>query len=180
MGGVIFLCNGRHRFFPPEQILKNKHNDPFLTAALEKLQGLHRSRITADDILDRSKASGLTKWLTFGQTIWFIVQFVARPVQGLALTELEVITLAYCVLNGATFWLWKDKPLDVQCPIVIELGTTPSNVVPPPPSSTFPSQSILQAQLSSRRHWDWQPESLAQILMEWLSKIWQFLDQGLW
>jgi hypothetical protein len=162
--------------------LNNKHNDPLLAAALEKLQGLHRSRITADDILDRSKASGLTKWLTFGQTIWFIVQFVARPVQGLALTELEVVTLSYCALNWVTFWLWKDKPLDVQCPIVIELDiedSTIPNVVTCTPS-TFPSQSRTRAQPSSRRHWDWEPESLAQIVMEWIRKLRRFCDQGLW
>jgi hypothetical protein len=177
MGGVIFFYNGRHRFLPPEQILNNERNDPLLTAALEKLQGLHRSHITADDILDRSKASGLTKWLTFGQTIWFILQFVARLIRGLALTELEVITLSYCSMNGVMFWLWKDKPLDVQCPLVIELdiedSTIASNVVTRTPSpSTLSSQPRPQAQVSSR--------SPAQIVMEWIQKFWRFSDQGLW
>jgi hypothetical protein len=39
----------------------------------------------------------------------------------LALTELEVVTLAYAVLNGITYFFWWDKPLDVQSPVVLHL-----------------------------------------------------------
>lgn len=49
---------------------------------------------------------------------------VARAVQGLAITELEIITLAYTALNGVMCFFWWDKPLDVQRPVLIGLNGT--------------------------------------------------------
>ena len=111
MGGFIFLCDQQYRFLPPEGILHpaqagNDHTDaPLFHSALEKLRDLRRAHITKSDILGRSKASGITKFLTMGQTTWFIVQTIARLVQGLTLTELEVITLSYAALHGVTSYL---------------------------------------------------------------------------
>jgi hypothetical protein len=42
----------------------------------------------------------------------------------LAVTELEIVTLAYAALNGVMCFFWWKKPLDVQCPVLIELNGT--------------------------------------------------------
>jgi hypothetical protein len=47
----------------------------------------------------------------------FLLQCAARGSQRLALTELELATAAFALLNVITYAMWWDKPLDVQCPI---------------------------------------------------------------
>ncbi|KAJ2915387.1 hypothetical protein MD484_g5026, partial [Candolleomyces efflorescens] len=121
MGGFIFLYDKQYRFLPPEGILSSDGEGDLYGKALKKLQGLPQSHITRSDILGRSKAGGITKLLTLGQTTWFIVQVIARLIERLSLTELEVITLSYAALHGATSYLWWGKPLDVESPIIIPL-----------------------------------------------------------
>jgi hypothetical protein len=75
--------------------------------------------ITRKEILDRSKGDALTKGLVLFQTSWFILQIIARAIKHLPITELEIATLAFAALNGATYALWWHKPLDVECPIIV-------------------------------------------------------------
>lgn len=70
--------------------------------------------LTKEDIEDKSKSDALAKGLVIIQTLWFIIQCIARGVQGLSITELEIVTLAFCSLNGAMYFFWWHKPLDVQ------------------------------------------------------------------
>jgi len=65
------------------------------------------------DICDRSKGDALFKLIAVLQMSWFIIQCVARGKQQLALTELELVTLALASLNVATFAIWWHKPLGV-------------------------------------------------------------------
>ncbi|EEB99729.1 hypothetical protein MPER_00523, partial [Moniliophthora perniciosa FA553] len=44
---------------------------------------------------------------------------VARAVTGLAITELEIATVAFALLNFTTYFLWWNKPLSVQYPIQV-------------------------------------------------------------
>ncbi|KAF8169395.1 hypothetical protein BJ912DRAFT_1067185 [Pholiota molesta] len=76
--------------------------------------------VTEEEIQDRSKGDWLSKGLVVGQTAWFIAQFVARLVQGLTVTELELVTLAFAALNGFMYFFWWNKPLDVRSPIAIK------------------------------------------------------------
>ena len=52
------------------------------------------------------KGDVLSKLIAFLQTSWFIIQAIARRQQGLALTELELVTLTLASLNAATFVIW--------------------------------------------------------------------------
>ncbi|KAF7318760.1 hypothetical protein HMN09_00388300 [Mycena chlorophos] len=73
-------------------------------------------------IQDKSKGDALSKGVALFQGLWFITQCIARTAQGLPLTELEVATLAFAVVNVFIWALWWHKPLDVQEPIVIPLS----------------------------------------------------------
>jgi len=75
--------------------------------------------ITEEDIEDRSKGDVLFKLIAILQTSWFIIQCIARGQQRLALTELELVTLALASLNAVTFAIWWHKPLGVQKPVKI-------------------------------------------------------------
>ncbi|KAF7369962.1 hypothetical protein MSAN_00626000 [Mycena sanguinolenta] len=52
-------------------------------------------------------------------SLWFILQTLARAHQRLAVTQLEVATLAFAVVNIFIWLLWWNKSLDIQRPIVV-------------------------------------------------------------
>src|SRR6266545_248598 len=80
-------------------------------------------KISEEDIKDRSKGDFLSKLIAIVQTTWFILQCVARGQQRLALTELELVTLALASLNAITYTFWWHKPLGVQEPMRIYFET---------------------------------------------------------
>ena len=77
--------------------------------------------VTVEEIEDRSKADGFSKTISLGQTLWFIGQCIARGAQHLDLTLVELLTLSLAVLNGLMYFLWWNKPLDVRCPVRVNL-----------------------------------------------------------
>ncbi|TDL16980.1 hypothetical protein BD410DRAFT_754858 [Rickenella mellea] len=80
-------------------------------------------KITEKEIKDRSKGDALSKGFVLIQTGWFALQCIARGPDHLPITELEVVTLAFAVLSLATYALWWNKPLDVQCPVPVHLSS---------------------------------------------------------
>ncbi|KIK66927.1 hypothetical protein GYMLUDRAFT_914734 [Collybiopsis luxurians FD-317 M1] len=77
--------------------------------------------LSSSQIMDRSKGDAITKTLVLFQTSWFVMQIVSRAIQHLPITELELTTLAFALLNFLTYMLWWKKPLDVRHPILITL-----------------------------------------------------------
>ncbi|THV00499.1 hypothetical protein K435DRAFT_657092, partial [Dendrothele bispora CBS 962.96] len=75
--------------------------------------------ITEDEITARSKTDFLTKLLAVIQTTWFILQCIARVTEGLVVTDLEIVTVAFALLNIATYVLWWNKPQRVRYPVKI-------------------------------------------------------------
>jgi hypothetical protein len=84
-------------------------------------------RITEKEINDKSKCDGLSKALVILQTTWFAIQCIARGVQRLPITELELVTLVFVTLNLATYVLWWNKPLNAQCAVPVVLKRTISD-----------------------------------------------------
>jgi hypothetical protein len=75
-------------------------------------------RISEDEILGNlSHSDSITKIIAVVQTIWFLMQVGARAMEGLAITELEIITVGFAVLNFGTYFLWWNKPLRVRYPV---------------------------------------------------------------
>ncbi|KAJ7257611.1 hypothetical protein C8J57DRAFT_1472584 [Mycena rebaudengoi] len=75
--------------------------------------------VDVEDIKDKSKGDALSKGVAFAQGAWFITQCFARLAQNLPVSELEVATLAFAVVNVFIWLLWWNKPLDVQRPIMV-------------------------------------------------------------
>ena len=88
---------------------------------LSKAGKIEWPTITKEEIADRSKGDYLSKTIVLFQTTWFVGQCIARGAYGLALTELEVVTIAFASLTGVFYYLWWDKPLDVRCSIPVHL-----------------------------------------------------------
>ncbi|KAF5317995.1 hypothetical protein D9619_012265 [Psilocybe cf. subviscida] len=80
---------------------------------------------TVGEIRDKSKGDGLSKALVVGQTAWFVAQCIARWAMGLAVTEAELVTLAFAALNGVIYFLWWHKPQDVR--YAIQVGGPPGS-----------------------------------------------------
>ena len=72
-------------------------------------------------IKDHSKDDGVSKALVIIQTTWFVMQCIARRAEGLAITQLELVTVGFAVLNGMMYYLWWNKPLNVQSTIPVYL-----------------------------------------------------------
>ncbi|KAF9533542.1 hypothetical protein CPB83DRAFT_845455 [Crepidotus variabilis] len=85
--------------------------------------------VTVQEIQDKSKSDFLSKALGVAQTTWFIAQCVARGVQGLGLTEMELLTVALAALNGFIYFFWWSKPMDVRSPILVHLKPCQSHAI---------------------------------------------------
>jgi hypothetical protein len=72
---------------------------------------------TEQELQNQSKSDGLAKTLVLLQTLWFVAQCIARHVEKLPTTELEIVTLAYTAIYVGIFIAWWDKPRNVDCPI---------------------------------------------------------------
>ncbi|KDQ60380.1 hypothetical protein JAAARDRAFT_126241, partial [Jaapia argillacea MUCL 33604] len=98
-------------------IVKGCHDEPVEILLPDRLLDLDEDEfpmLTAEMILDRSKRDTLSKALAILQTAWFILQFAARSHKGLQTTQLEYATLAFTVINFATYGFWWSKPTDVH------------------------------------------------------------------
>ena len=76
-----------------------------------------------DEIKDKSKGDALSKAIVLVQVAWFVVQCIARRIQHLPITELEIMTLAYTAVNAAIYGFWWYKPLSVRCPVRVVAGS---------------------------------------------------------
>ncbi|KAF8998938.1 hypothetical protein BDQ17DRAFT_1543830 [Cyathus striatus] len=85
--------------------------------------------ITEAEIQDKSKADGLSKIILIIQTLWFVIQCVGRYAQGLALTQLEVATLAVISSTFMLCIIWWHKPLDVRHPIYLDSVMTSQVII---------------------------------------------------
>lgn len=74
-----------------------------------------------DDINDRTRGDILSKSIAVLQATWFVVQCIARGIQQLALTELELTTLGFCSVSLVTYIFWWYKPLDAKTQIRVYL-----------------------------------------------------------
>ena len=72
---------------------------------------------TEDEIKDKGKSDWLAKSLVLLQTSWFVMQCIARAVEHLPVTHLEIVTLAYAAMNLVIYIFWWNKPLNVNRPV---------------------------------------------------------------
>lgn len=97
-----------------ESELRPVYYDPQAIYHLVSTQQLDMREIPSEaDIQDKGKADALIKIVAMIQVFGFTFQCIARAIQRLPLTTLEISTLAYvpCALSIQCFW-WK-KPCDV-------------------------------------------------------------------
>ncbi|KZP34107.1 hypothetical protein FIBSPDRAFT_1035948 [Athelia psychrophila] len=141
MGGFYYLDPGR----PPRPL------SPVEVAACITDGSLELPK--ESDISDKSKGDALSKFFALLQTIWFVVQSIARPLQKLPLTKLEIATLAYTSINVAMYGFWWYKPLGVSRPVrVRRFNADPATTTTTTESTTLfkKLETLLKAVMGSQ------------------------------
>ncbi|KAJ9602090.1 hypothetical protein H2200_013450 [Cladophialophora chaetospira] len=106
--------------------LQDKTGRTFLVSAkhinyLVRQKYIALPSITPLEINDRSKSDSLAKFLAIMQVGWLAVQVVARTIQNLETTLLEITTLSFIVCTIGTFIAWFRKPYDVQTFVLLNM-----------------------------------------------------------
>ncbi|KAK1751525.1 hypothetical protein QBC47DRAFT_392014 [Echria macrotheca] len=70
--------------------------------------------LSENEIMDRSKSDAFTKLFALAQSVWLITQSIARAVNGLAITELELVTVSFVTCAAVMYALWWNKPFDAE------------------------------------------------------------------
>lgn len=83
----------------------------------------------------RSKSDALSKGVAILQLAWFVLQLVARWIQNLPTTLLEIDTLAVVSLACISYCLWWNKPKDVRRPYRVYWNNRDKR--PPPTTFTY-------------------------------------------
>ncbi|KAF9543987.1 hypothetical protein CPC08DRAFT_700419 [Agrocybe pediades] len=73
------------------------------------------------DIDDLSKTSVLARAIVTVQVLWFALQCIARHIENLPITKLELTTAALAAVNGALYLCWADKPFEPTSTISIPI-----------------------------------------------------------
>ena len=81
---------------------------------------------TEEEIKDKGKSDWLAKSLVLLQTSWFVMQCIARAIEHLPVTHLEIVTLAYAAMNFVIYIFWWNKPLNVNWPVRVFRKSEPS------------------------------------------------------
>ncbi len=76
--------------------------------------------ISEDQIKDKSKADGLKKTLVCAQALWFCIQCAGRLAGSLPVSLLELNTVGHAICTLLIYFLWWDKPLEVEEPTLIQ------------------------------------------------------------
>jgi hypothetical protein len=123
MGGIVFKDpkNREVGFKEPGvwKLEKRPAGPPERSWTDEDIQNFFALRLSEDAIADKSKASALAKTLVVMQVLWFVIQTIARALEGLPITHLEIVAIAFTLFNIGMYACWWDKPLDVECPLEV-------------------------------------------------------------
>ena len=111
---------------------------------------------TEAEIKDKGKSDWLAKSLVLLQTSWFVMQCIARAIEHLPVTHLEIVTLAYAAMNFVIYIFWWNKPLNVNRPIRVFRKARPED------TQTQVTEPISEAR---KLTWDTFIEGLGTILV---------------
>ncbi|KAK4157080.1 hypothetical protein C8A00DRAFT_30065 [Chaetomidium leptoderma] len=80
---------------------------------------LQHPGITEAEIKDKSKTDGFAKVFSVFQVSHLVLSLIVRRAQGLPISQLEVLTLAFAVCGVATYAVYWYKPKNVSVPVSV-------------------------------------------------------------
>ena len=138
--GFFIIMGGFHLFERSSNLRETSNDDrrtsheddeplhPLQEVDLRECDGYSESFFmhTEAEIKDKGKKDWLAKTLVLLQTLWFVMQCIARGIENLPVTHLEIITLAYAAMNFVIYIFWWNKPLNVNRPVRVFRKSGPS------------------------------------------------------
>jgi hypothetical protein len=114
MGGLAFEDTAAEEF----QFMPGDRRRMTLTKGATLWMARNQPRLLPDiskgHIQDKSKSGGLGKFLTCWQATYFCAQCVFRLSRQYSISLLELNVFAHALCALMLFWIWWDKPQDVQ------------------------------------------------------------------
>ena len=140
--GFFIIMGGFHLFEHSSKEMdnhdqgKSPENDkplhPLKASDLQECDSYESSiMLTEAEIQDKGKSDWLAKSLVLLQTSWFVMQCIARGIEHLPVTHLEIVTLAYAAMNFVIYIFWWNKPLNVSRPVRVFRKSEPNETQPP-------------------------------------------------
>ncbi|CZR44907.1 uncharacterized protein FPRO_14659 [Fusarium proliferatum ET1] len=128
------------------------------------------------ELKDRNKSDGLARLITLWQGTWFIITFIARLIQGLHVTTMELTAVSFVIILFGTAWCWKDKPSDVGTTITVPCRTTMEDILiregrqPDQPYYQTPLDFISRDETALNLAWQYYNELSRKILFSPFSR----------
>ena len=130
--------------------------------------------ISRKEIWDKSKADLFAKTIASAQAAWLVTQVIARGIQHLPVTVLELSTIALVACSAATSFFWLRKPLGVETPtalhlkqpiadLLVQAGDEAKQPFENTPLDFIESQIYTSSQLPLSRCWGVQERPLSRI-----------------
>ena len=123
---------------------------------------------TKAEIMDKGMSDWLAKSLVLLQTSWFVMQCIARAIEHLPVTHLEIVTLAYAAMNFVIYIFWWKKPLNVNRPVRVFRK-----------SESRTTQPLVNEPISEARKMTWEAIRKSLETMVWLIVTGQEEDANL-
>ncbi|KAK0475637.1 hypothetical protein EDD18DRAFT_1298165 [Armillaria luteobubalina] len=138
-------------FLPDDTSGAESHDVPGTLVTLEALESepnlmKNLAAIRPETIEDRSKGDALSKTVSILQLSWFIVQCIARALQNLPITLLEMSALAFAGLSIIMYSLWWYKPFNVKYQISLDGSEWPETNHPKESAFPVPRSWVERAQ----------------------------------
>ena len=130
--------------------------------------------ITKKEIWDKSKADMFAKTVAGFQAAWLVTQVIARAIQHLSVTLLELSTVALIPCTGAALLFWFNKPLNVDTPtdlklkfsiaeILVRAGDAAGTPYQDTPLDFIEANLYTSSQMPFSRYWGVQERPLPRI-----------------
>ncbi|MCJ1468525.1 hypothetical protein MMC07_007154 [Pseudocyphellaria aurata] len=86
------------------------------------------SDLSIDTTVDKSKGDFFTKGLAIVQVLWLMITLLIRASRDVAITQLEILAVAFAICSTVTYGFWWNKPQDVHTAITIPACSHCENV----------------------------------------------------
>ncbi|KAG9504649.1 hypothetical protein J7337_004624 [Fusarium musae] len=126
----------------------------------------HWIPISKQKIDDKSKADYFQKILVVIQAIWMVMQCIARKIQNLPLSLLEVHTMVHVVCAIFLYLCWFRKPLNVLDPEIVNPGDFKGEIALLVQHQFYPYMSTRLALFPPQQHPDQPPPPRRGSLMQ--------------
>jgi len=111
--------------------------------------------ITSEAIDDKNKSDGMARIITMVQVLWFVIDTIARAAQGLAISTLELSTIAYVWCSIGTYFFWRHKPQDINVPVIVVPKQSMAEIVVNAGPATAETYISTPLDFVGREHHHW-------------------------